>query len=520
MYRKWLRLLLLIGSLLTAQCVLAREVFSRANCAIEADTIIDGSLFVLCQELRIDGTVNGDLIGGAALATINGRINGNIYLIAGQLDIRGSVKKDIHFGGATLRINPPSERENDPALAPYLRVRGDIKAVSLSIRVFENTLISDGIMNLGYQLILHGNVNGEVSFWGSALHIDGSVHGNIYATVGNPESESRQIETLLLPLQFLSLDFAEVELFNPGLVISEKGRVVGDLAYKGPTIGDIQGTTSGQIIYVQTSVVTLPTLEQPGSLTIYILAFAREFTTLLAIGAFIIFAVPHLIKSPMANLRSSPFASFSVGMLTFILSFPIVLLALLLSISVLMILQLIGLSGVVVAVGIVLALVNLGGVSVFYFVAIFVARVIAGLALGRVLLRGNWQHRTGTRWEIARLALGVLVLSAMVSVPVVGFLINAAALFLGLGAILTVLIYQFRHLRETNPTPAPAWYAPSPAITRERPTMTNLPKMPISSAKQAKPTQKKPAQHLAEQPGMRNLPEGFDLSFFDDEVEE
>ena len=71
---------------------------------------------------------------------------------------------------------------------------------------------------------------------------------------------------------------------------------------------------------------------------------------------------------------------------------------------------------------VVLGLINVGGLSIFYFVAIFVARVIIGLSVGRVLLLRIAGVRTRRTRDIAwSFTAGILLLALAVSLPIVGW---------------------------------------------------------------------------------------------------
>ena len=525
-------ILLVILIFLTAGTVAAREILNETDCIVPEGTVVEGTLFVVCETLTIDGEVQGDVIGLAVRSTINGDVDGNIYLIAAQLDIWGQISEDVHFGGAVLRLNSPAEGDIRPikredALTPAARVRGSIKAVALSAEITADALVADGVIQLGYQLIVHGGVENEINFWGSLLEIDGLVVGDIFAAVGDPDSESSNLQALLIPL---SLD---LDLRNPGLTLAEEGTIIGSLNYRGPTAATIEGIVNDEIVYYPLIANPLPTLEEPRSFARYASQFGREFITLALIGAAGLFLFPNLVNLPLTNLRTRPFANFSVGMLAFILSFPVVLIGLLLSLSVLFVLQLIGLQSLVIAVSIVLGLINFGGMSIFYFVAIFVARSLVGLAIGRLLLRIILNTRVLSRTtEYIALAIGMLILSIVVSLPYVGWLFNAAALFLGLGTILTVLLDQFRKIRDSAVSPAPAWYAPSPAVTRPRTPVSNVPHIDVlpvedndeddtiasrETTSQSLPPPRAIEPDRPQAHGMQNLPEGFDIDFFDNE---
>lgn len=497
--------LMLLGLLLVSP-VSAREIMNQEHCLVDYGEVIEGSLFALCETLTIHGTVNGDIYGATVRTVIDGTVNGSIYLVATQLGITGEVSEDIHFGGLDLQLNRPLLGELP--LDNMHRLSRSIKAISLSTTLYENTRIDDGILTMGYQLITQGNVDSEINFWGSALVIEGNVEGNVYASVGDPSSDSQQIETLLIPLQL------DLRLQNPGLVVANDATIGGNLQYWGPTQGQIPtGTVAGTTEYTSSAVI-LTALDEPESFSLYLDQFGREFSTLLVIGLLALLTMNKVLQSPLGNLRARPFASLAVGMLGFLLSFPIVLIVLLLSLTILGFFYLIGLQAVVVAVGLVLGLVNVAGISVFYFVAIFGARALVGLALGRFILRIGFQRNDidDKRWlPVLALVIGVGLLALAAALPNIGIVVNALALFLGLGAILNVVIASFRRLRDTAPAPAPVWYAPSPAITRDRSTTAEVPVISTATAAIAQEEQSRPPL-----PGNQNLPEGFDWSFFED----
>jgi hypothetical protein len=498
------KLLFIVCLLLFIPLVSAREILNDTDCVVEAEQVIEGVLLVFCQNLRISGEVNGDVIGVALRSEIDGRVNGNIYLVSGQLDLWGYVAKDLLFGGPVLRVNPPREDDNAALLETVAQqLDGGVKAVTLSATFFEQTNIQDGVLNYGYQLVMEGDVQSEVNFWGSLLVIEGEVNGDVYATVGDPASESSQLETLLLPLNF------DMSLQNPGLILSEQGRIAGDLDYSGPERAVIDGEILGAVRYIEPLAI-VPTLDEPGTFALYFEQFGREFTTLLVIGLLALVSMNKLLYPPLNTMRTRPFASVAVGMLSFLLSFPIVLIIFVLSLSILGFLRLIGLGSVVLPLGLVLGMVNLGGVSIFYFVAIFLARTLVGLGIGRTLLRLRFNRGELSESPIRYVALllGVFLLALIVSLPVVGIIFNALALFWGLGAILNEVTTELNRVRDTTPTAAPTWYTPSPAASRERRTLpvSDIPPMITTIEDES-------SEQIV---GSENLPAGFDWSFFED----
>ena len=118
--RKWsftrVLFLLFILLILPPSLIFAREIRQGNECYVEEDEVVEGNLFSLCEDLIIDGTVNGSVLGAALRAEINGDVNGSIYLASSQLTINGSVTGDVHFGGIALNWNVAADPDMDEAV--------------------------------------------------------------------------------------------------------------------------------------------------------------------------------------------------------------------------------------------------------------------------------------------------------------------------------------------------------------------------------------------------------------------
>jgi cytoskeletal protein CcmA (bactofilin family) len=463
----------------------AREIRQGDQCLIGAAETIRGNLFALCRTLIVNGKVEGNLIGAATRSEINGSISGDIYLLSGQLDLNGTVGGDLHFGGAVLRILPTAQFEGETS---------DLVGINLSTTLADGVTIPGSITSVGYQLILNGDVGKEINFWGSALTVNGSAGGNADATVGDPQSGISQLQTLLIPFSW------DVNLINPGLVVGKRGNIQGDLHYSGPTEGTIEGSVTGKTEF--TAVVTQPDLtqiiaEEEGGrrgLSIYLSQALREFITLAIVGLIGLWIFARPLQAQVKHIQNRPLPSIGVGLLSFIVAFPIVLIIIvfiLFIIFVLLLLQLDGLLMTLVSGGLLGTLV--GAISVFFFVAIFVSRVIVCLWAGRMLVRLALGDDGSPRIAYFSLIAGIAVLALLSPLPVVGWIINALALFLGLGAVMIGTQAQFRVYRDVGP--AMPLRVATPLLPR-RPEITRPFPPPMMDDR-------------SQSVGMENLPEGF-----------
>ncbi len=496
--RRWLYSLLAVLTLsLFAAPTAARQLIQGENCTVPTGETIVGTLFVFCQTLTVDGTLDGNLIGAAVNTNIRGNVTDGVYLIGGQLDLYGDLSDDLHYAGVVLNMHEPSTFGTEVS---------DVFSFTMSTHLDPNTNVPGSIINLGYQLLLQGNVGGEVSFWGSALEIDGHVEGDVTADVGDAENieGTSQLETLFLPLP------VNLSLVDPGLRVSDTAEVGGLLRYRSPSPSVIPpDVVGGSVTYeaiAQQPQITDITNEETfwQEVRRYGGDSLREFATLAVVGALGLLFAPGLTQAPIRNLRQRPLTSLGVGTLAFLLSFPVVVIAVVISMLLIFALSLVQAGNLTIAGAVVVVLLDVGGASLFYFVAIFVARSIVCLALGRRLLRFVFEDDGTMRFLYIGLAIGSVLIALVVSLPFVGWLANAITLFLGLGAIISLVQAELRNIREGN------LYGAGdrpPSANRFGSRGYNVAVEPPLLAEKIAPRPKPPRpRHTV---GTDNLPEGF-----------
>lgn len=483
-------LLALLICLLTAWPAFARELQRGENCVIPAGAVVKGSLFTFCQHLIIAGRVEGNLIGIGLRATISGEIGKNVYLAGLTLEQSGVIHGDLHYVGLMLRLDAPAAEPQRPLARQLI-------FAALSAAFAENTHIAGPVTGLGYQALVKGRVDDEFSYWGSAFMLSNWVRGDVYATVGNPESDAADLETLLLPLD---IEFAAAA---PGLTITESGRISGRLEYFGPAEGLIDGRVDGQIAYHSTSPALIPDLPQQGLPSIFYEQLKRETTVLLTAGLLGLLLARKQFQRPLSRLRGRPARSFVIGMLLFIISFPVVLILLIVTTIVILLPLALHLDGVALVAGAFLALVDIGFIGIFYFTAIFIARAVVGLAVGRLVLQVALGRAQAARRPRLSVLIGVALLSLFASLPVIGFLFNAGALFMGLGAISGAALESLQKLRlEARRGARTAGCSPDSRPRAQAPSAFPAPDSPIA------------LPPIARGLGLDDLPEGFDADQF------
>lgn len=444
----------------------ARDILQGDTCTVAADTTLTGDVFVACQQLIVDGTITGSLFGAALSARINGTVQNSVYLLSWQLEIAGTVEGDVHFGGGSLAVQSAAA------------LTGDVLSASLSTRL-EDVTVPGSVTSIGYQLLQDGSVGGEVNFWGTALAIDGRVDGNVSASVGDRDSLGASNLSTLVNVLF------RIDLITPGLRVTEDAAINGTLTYESVTEGEIAGTLANPPVFNPVIVaLDLDNQAEVGqSVSLYANRVIREIISLLLIGVIALFLIPAQLQDPLYSIRTRPLPSLGVGLVTFILSFVVVFFVVVISIAVVLLFAAISLPDLALATGIFSGVITLGGAGAFFFVAIYISRVIVGLALGRLILRVLLGDRINGRLNYLALFIGVVILSLIGSLPIVGDVFNALALFLGLGAILTLVQRELDQARHAAPVRIGGGMRQIPPPILEDLPMTG--------------------------PGMENLPDGF-----------
>jgi hypothetical protein len=467
--------LVLIGLaiLLMSAPVWAQSVVQGDQCLISAESVIEGDLIVLCRTLRIDGIVRGDLLGAATTAALHGTVEGSVYLVAGRFDVHGEIGRDLHIAGASLTLYP-SAAMRDP--------RGSVYSVSLNTTV-DAMQIPGSISALGYQMRLNGTIARDARFLGAALSIGGRVGGDVSASVGGADTASARF---ILPLVI------DADPLDPGLSVDASADIGGVLRYTAPEEARIAGTLATPPIFTraapQPEIMIIEDNDPARVVLAYVSQVAREMAMLAGVGALMLIFVPRATAGWVAYGRVRPARALGLGAVASAVAFPLWLLAAAGGIVLGVALTALGLAVFGASAAALIVTLSIGGASGFAFAAVFVARVIACIALGAWIARRFGRSRTASIRSnddprAAHLIIGALIAALAVSLPAIGWLINLAAVCAGVGAIWGVWLHRRR----------PAMIYDSASTVHAPPT--DMP--PIMDEPPALP------------PGMDNLPSGF-----------
>ncbi|HZB01084.1 MAG TPA: polymer-forming cytoskeletal protein [Actinomycetota bacterium] len=322
---------------------------------------------------------------------------------------------------------------------------GDLYASGGSIRV-EGTVEGD-LVATGGRVAVTGEVGGDVIAGAGTVEISGQVGGDVRAGAGQVTVDGSIGEDLLVGSGMLTIEaggeIGEDLVFGTGST-TLAGRVVGDVLGSTGTYdrtGEIGGTEDVRIDQGRER-------EEPAAAD-RVLDALRRFVVLLVLGTLLLWIAPAVVEGPAGALRRRPWASLGIGVLGIlgiVVAFFAIILAMVL-LSLLFGLVTLGeLVGLTIFIGIV-ALVLL--VFLAYVVFAYLAQLVVAMSVGRLAFRGDSR---GQRW--AALALGVVVVVVLTSLPVVGGWLGFLIVLFGLGAIL-IALNSLRRRPPATPLPPP-----------------------------------------------------------------
>ena len=351
--------------------------------------------------------------------------------------------KGIVFLAAVLAFLSPAAAAQQTELGGKVRsgrevtvaagetVQGDLIASAGTVRI--DGRVDGDLVASGGQVTVAGTVTGDVLAGAGSTTISGQVGGDLRAGTGQARIDGRVGEDVALGAgQATVASGAQIG----GDLIFGAGRMQMDGAVAGSVLGSTGNYTRGGSVGGSERVnIGQPEEKQEPTLADRALDTLRRYVSILVIGVLLLWLLPRVIRGAADAARGRPLVSFGVGILGFIGVIVALVLVVLVTVLVAIALGLLGLgslTGVTVFGGILVA-----AIIVFLFVlaVAFAAPATVGLALGRLLFRGEGRSFLG---GLGALAFGVLVVVLVAVIPVAGGWLEALLVLLGLGALLLI----------------------------------------------------------------------------------
>lgn len=383
--RSKILLLLLIITLLSFQfgAVLAESIVSESS-VLESGKTLDKTGFFSGDKVSVKGDVNGSAFVAGSDIEVSGNIDGDLFVAGQNIKITGNVSGSIFIAGQDVSLSGTIENNIFGAgMNIDLKSKNDGSAflAGNKVDIKEESIIKKDLFIGASQVFSRGEIGRNLLSSSDNISISGNVKNNTELDANDIYIEAAKIDG---NLNYKSQNKA---------TISKDSEIVGNVDWK---------KTEPQ---VKKSKYTVDLL----------------ISTLITIlNAMIIWILVKLIRPIFwidfaENILLNPFKSLGFGALALIV-IPTVLFFLIISVVLYPLLFIL---------------------SALFGISLYISKIIVAVTIGLWLeKRFNWTRKHMGVWTTL---LGLVILSALGVVPVLGFIVKLITLFLGLGSIIIQL---------------------------------------------------------------------------------
>lgn len=346
-------------------------------------------------------TVTDDVYAAGGTVTVDGTVAGSLIAAAGNVRVSGTVERDVMVTGGTVTITGP--------------VKGSVRlaggTLTLTGSVEEDVVAAGGTIDLSPE----ATVGRDLVVGGGTVTVAGRVGRDLTAGVGTLDLRGRVERNVR----------AEVDTLR----LASGALVGGNLTYASNNAAQIDSgaTVTGTVTHSPATIGEEPTAAQRAA-DVFV-GWLRLLVGLFALGLVLVLPFGEFSRRASDAIGRAPLPSLGLG-LALLVGVPIV--------------ALIGFIVGLIVGGWPLSLAALALLAI----AAAIGYVLAALFVGRSgfrLVRRREIHL------VLALLVGLVVLTAVGLIPIVGGIIDLAAVVFGLGALTLTLFRSWR-----QPTPAAA----------------------------------------------------------------
>lgn len=342
------------------------------------------------SHITSDQTIDDDLYITGKDVVVEGTVNGDVYAAGSTVTIKGTVNGDVFAAGQDVFIGG--------------NVKGSVRTAGNTVRWGGATIAGGGSdFSNTFTAEKDTTVAGGLNFATNTAAVRASVGKSLVAG-GNDVTLGSSIGK-------------DVEAGAHNLTLENTSVVNGNLH----TYGDTQvHKDNGATVKGSTTHSAAPHKRHESHAKPTILLAIWTILSLYLVGALLLWLLPVLPRRVSEAIAGRPLPALGFGLLALIVTIPILVVV------------------AITIIGIPVALIG----GVLFAAAIFAAPLFVSLALGEaVAARFQW-----SRNPYADLFVGILVLTLIELIPVVGALIHLLVILLGLGGlVLVALASRHRH---------------------------------------------------------------------------
>ena len=333
-----------------------------------------------------DEIIRGDLYIGGGIVAVSGLVDGDLIAAGGRVIVNGPVSADLIAAGGTVdilgRVGDDVRIVGGQVTVGSDVISGDLVAAGGNVHILSSTNVRSDLVVAGGNVILDGKIDGNVRVYGGTLTINGNVEGNLEAYSGE------------------------------AVTLGPKTLIKGDFIYTAPSpVGTTTAQILGQTEYTKKEGRGKADIAAIGAAllgTFFVVKLLITIVTVLVL----LFVFRRFVESTSEEVITHFSRNAVIGFAGFI-AIPVALVILFATI-----------------LGIPLAL--LGGFAYVFslMLSCFIAPIVGGALLSKWLVK---EEKVDWKWAL----LGVVVITILAFVPIIGWIVPFVLFVATLGALLT-----------------------------------------------------------------------------------
>lgn len=388
---RFLGVALLIPALFTFQ-VFAKEPTKQTVVTLGKTEVVNKDYFAAGDTVIVSGTVNGDAFVAGRMIIVDGTINGDLLAAGGTIQVLGAVKNNIRAAGGTITVSSS--------------VGGNVTLAGGNVSIANTAVIAGSVVAGAGNLEIFAPIGKGMTIGGGNILLGNKVGGDILAGTK----------------QLTLLRGASVK-GNLSYWSSEDARVIEGATIAGTLDKHALPKTDWQSKKMNAFAEQRARANKLSSGFTFLWAVVA-ILVLFVLGLILFKLFPAFTMNVQDEMKKKPWASMGFGLIAMIV-LPIIATVLLFTV-----------------VGIPLSIFIFFELCILYVAADIFASLFIGEQVFS-LLKLKPHHA----WK---LLTGLILLSSILFIPVIGWLVKAALILMATGALITQKLAVYREMRSRN----------------------------------------------------------------------
>ena len=419
--------------MLVAGLVLAAALAAFSPALAQSDTqsgeviVVDedspDDLYLAGRDITVNGDVDGDLVVVGQTVVVNGTVTGDVIFGGQSLVINGTVEDDLRGGGMVIKIAKGGSVGDDANVAGYV------------FEMDDGTSVGGKVYGAGAMITL-ADVAQDVAVAGSSLRVNGTIGGDVKASVGGGGS-AFDPGTMMGPGAERLPAYTRIP---DGLTFGNEGKISGDLDYSADSEASLpSNVVGGKVTFTQEERRDVTQRfngrggagrDAFGAAVRTVGHAAVSFVLLMLVGLVLQRFAPNFLDRSVTALKTRLAASFGYGLLGYAVAVGILIGLFVLFLLLIIPFAVAGGAGPFIGLSAVIG----GGTLVSLWVLLdWVAPLVVALVLGGWVMKQFNQDRQSAFWT---LIVGLLLVIVAQAVPIGGALASLLIGVLGFGAVI------------------------------------------------------------------------------------